>query len=116
MHSHCSTSRSISSAGYVPQLLTLESCRCRMTAQHSSWLAGEAGSAPCSTASAVCVLCDDSVPQAKCGTAATAGQTPFCTWRFVECRQWRVVGINMAGEVTPSGSDNSDMIITVTVT
>jgi hypothetical protein len=59
---------------------------------------------PCTNSSvnASCSFCDDSVPAEACGTTRLADGVQLCNWRYVECRDRRVVTINMALKVIHS--------------
>jgi hypothetical protein len=56
---------------------------------------------PCtnSTSNGSCVLCNSNVPEDMCGTTRASDGAQFCNWRFVECRDRRVVTLNMADQV-----------------
>lgn len=67
--------------------------------QLSTW---RASVPPCtnSTSSGSCVLCDSSIPEDMCGTLRASDGAQLCNWRYVECRDRRVVTLNMADQVS----------------
>lgn len=52
---------------------------------------------PCtnSTLNASCSLCSDNVPAEMCGGVWGSGGVQLCNWRHIECRDRRVVTINL---------------------
>jgi hypothetical protein len=66
--------------------------------QLSTW---RASVPPCtnSTSNGSCVLCDGSTPEDMCGTVSASDGAQLCNWRYVGCRDRRVVTLNMADQV-----------------
>jgi hypothetical protein len=56
---------------------------------------------PCTNSSSTgnCVLCDDSVPLQLCGGPRPSDGALTCNWRFIQCRDRRIVEIDMAYQV-----------------
>lgn len=56
---------------------------------------------PCTNSSTngSCVLCDEAAPLSQCGTVRASDGVLLCNWRFVECRDRRVIKIDMAFKV-----------------
>lgn len=57
---------------------------------------------PCtnSSANASCTVCDDSAPGDSCGSIRAGDGAQLCNWRYVQCRDGRVVSINLANKVS----------------
>jgi hypothetical protein len=56
---------------------------------------------PCtnSTISGSCVECDESVPADMCGKVRPGDGAQLCNWRYITCRERRVISINLANQV-----------------
>jgi hypothetical protein len=82
------------------QLLLLKAAAANAptTDQLSTW---RSSIPPCTNSSvnASCSFCDDSVPAEACGTTRPVDGVQLCNWRYIECRDRRVVTINMAFKV-----------------
>lgn len=61
---------------------------------------------PCTNSSSTgtCVLCDDSAPPSMCGGPRPSDGALMCNWRFIACRDRRVVTINVAYMVRCAGA------------
>lgn len=85
----------------APQLLLLKAAATNTptTQQLSTW---RGSVPPCtnSSANASCSVCDDSMPAEACGMTRPADSVQLCNWRYIECRDRRVVTINLANKVT----------------
>lgn len=60
---------------------------------------------PCTNSSTAtsCAVCEDSLPPEMCGGLRPSDGTQLCNWRYVACRDRRVVAINMANKVQKRG-------------
>jgi hypothetical protein len=56
---------------------------------------------PCtnSSISGSCVECDESVPGDMCGQVRPGDGEQLCNWRFITCRDRRIVSVNLANKV-----------------
>lgn len=60
------------------------------------------GSVPPCTNSSIngsCIECDESMPGDMCGGVRPGGGAQLCNWRYITCRDRRVVSLNLANKV-----------------
>lgn len=88
-------------AEYLQDARELLSLKASAYQQSQTLLTWRGSVPPCtnSTGNATCAMCSEDVPGEMCGSVWGSGGVQLCNWRYIECRDRRVVTINLADKV-----------------